>query len=594
MPDGPIHPGLHVALARGRMDEAQVARAIAMGELTSPQRYGNSWLFNLRITGTGSAYRKALDEYVWRDPALYLHQGFLDRCYGLPVIIEHPKKEMLDSKEFAKRVIGSILYPYIREEEVWGIARILDMASADYMREHQLSTSPAVVFRNPDTVNEKVDVGDGKHLLIEGKPSLLDHLAICEEGVWDKGGPPAGVDVTGEKESVMPDIRKDAGEDKLDRVLNAVLSVAGRMESLEARVYGRADAAAEEAEQAAEMRDLVSELTELAEEEEAEAEAELHQEAKDKKDAKKDEDDKDKKEEAKADAEGDDKDEDESKKDEAGDEDKKEEEAKKDEDEDDKDKKEAKADAEGDDEDKDKDKETKADESEDDMARGDGEMPWEDAKRKQGESDSAYSKRADSIAREHDSRFAKRADESTAAYCDRIDAAFRKDASRRNAVRRLNKVDAIADAVVTVAGRLDKLTRRLDDQDKDQSPEDEAAYADAQAKADEVYMALGDSAPRPLRGEGLLAYRIRLARKLQTHSAAWKDSDIATIARADSNAFGNVEKMIYADAAVAARQPAGMEPGMLREIKKRRQGGGEISEFVGSPMAWMQTRCPAR
>src|SRR5688572_30845630 len=333
MPDGPIHPGLHVALARGRMDEAQVARAIAMGELTSPQRYGNSWLFNLRITGTGSAYRKALDEYVWRDPALYLHQGFLDRCYGLPVIIEHPKKEMLDSKEFAKRVIGSILYPYIREEEVWGIARILDMASADYMREHQLSTSPAVVFRNPDTVNEKVDVGDGKHLLIEGKPSLLDHLAICEEGVWDKGGPPAGVDVTGEKESVMPDIRKDAGEDKLDRVLNAVLSVAGRMESLEARVYGRADAAAEEAEQAAEMRDLVSELTELAEEEEAEAEAELHQEAKDKKDAKKDEDDKDKKEEAKADAEGDD-------------------------------------------EDKDKDKETKADESEDDMARGDGEMPW--------------------------------------------------------------------------------------------------------------------------------------------------------------------------------------------------------------------------
>lgn len=613
MLDGPLHPGLHVALARGQMDEAQVARAMAAGELTSPQHYGNSWLFNVRITGTGASFRKALDEYVWRDPSLYLNQGFLDRCYGLPVIIEHPKAEMLDSKEFAKRVIGSILYPYIREEvkEVWGIARILDMASAQFMRERQLSTSPCVVFRNPDAVNDKIDIGDGKHLLIEGKPSLLDHLAICEEGVWDKGGPPAGVDVTGEKESSMPEKRTDASNDKLDRVLSAVLAVVNRVDSLETRMngstaLGRSDAATDEAAQAAEMRELVDELTELAEEEEDEAEMQLHQEAADKKDSKKDgEKDESKKDKKKADASEDkDEDEDKAKKDEAEDEDDKDKKKADAEDEPDEDK--AKKDDDGEsaddsakkdeaEDEKDK-KDTRSDTSEDeDMARGDNEMPWDKAKRAKGESDAQYAGRADGIARQHDPRFVKRADESTAAYCDRLDTAFLRYKARSDAVRRLNKVDLIADAVVKVAGRLDSLSKRFDAADRDLPAATEAAFADAQARADEVFLALGDSAPRPMRGEDLLAYRLRLARKLQVHSSVWKERDLATIARADAGAFENIESMVYADAAMAARQPSQVEPGLLREVKRRRQGGGEISEFVGNPITWMQSfMAPAR
>lgn len=193
-PPYPLHPGVAVALRRLGADELQVAQMIANNEITSPQRYDNFWLFAIRVTGTGMAYRRGLDEHVWRDPSLYLNDSFLARCAGLPVIFEHPEKRTLDSKEFSKRTVGAIMFAYIRGQDVWCIARIYDDDTATLMENEQLSTSPAVVFRDPGSTS-KIKFEDGSTLLVEGKPSLIDHLAICENGVWDKGGPPVGVQV---------------------------------------------------------------------------------------------------------------------------------------------------------------------------------------------------------------------------------------------------------------------------------------------------------------------------------------------------------------------------------------------------------------
>lgn len=191
-PPEPLHPGCRVALARLTMDEHDVALAISADQLLSPQWYENAMLFAVRITGTGKAYRSSMKEFVWRDPELYLNQKFLDRCNGLPVIWEHPENGTLNSKEFVKRIIGTIVLPYIKGEEVWGIARILDLKAAEAMIKDQMSTSPAVVFRDLE-VNEKLTMANGDIWLIEGKPSHLDHLAICAQGVWDKGAEPSGV-----------------------------------------------------------------------------------------------------------------------------------------------------------------------------------------------------------------------------------------------------------------------------------------------------------------------------------------------------------------------------------------------------------------
>ena len=195
-PPQPLHPGVQVALERFQMDELGVARAIAEGRLTSPQRYENVWLFAIRITGTGVSYRHARKEFVWRDPSIYLNDDFLARCNGLAVIWEHPEKSLLNDQEFKDRAIGSIMLPYIspkNPEDVWGIAKVYDAEAALDMRDNQMSTSPAVNFADP-TENDRITLEDGKIMLIEGKPSLLDHIAICMNGVWDKGGDPTGVE----------------------------------------------------------------------------------------------------------------------------------------------------------------------------------------------------------------------------------------------------------------------------------------------------------------------------------------------------------------------------------------------------------------
>lgn len=194
-PPQPLHPGCQVALDRLNWNELDIAEAMADGRLASPQKYENLWLFNIRITGTGVAYRHGRKEFVWRDPSVYMNDRFLKRIGGLATIWEHPEKSLLNGKEYTKRAVGAVMIPYLRPElnEVWAVVRIQDEEVAQEMRDNQLSTSPAVNFADP-TENDRVKLEDGKVMLIEGDPSLIDHIAICPHGVWDKGGDPNGVE----------------------------------------------------------------------------------------------------------------------------------------------------------------------------------------------------------------------------------------------------------------------------------------------------------------------------------------------------------------------------------------------------------------
>jgi hypothetical protein len=119
---------------------------------------------------------------------------------------------------------------------------------------------------------------------------------------------------------------------------------------------------------------------------------------------------------------------------------------------------------------------------------------------------------------------------------------------------------------------------------KEMSDADYAEMADAQAKADSVYSAFGDSAPRPLRGENLLGYRKRLASNLKKHSENWKAVDINAL---PDTAVEIAEKQIYADAAAAASHPVDLPAGSLRAIEKKDSNGQLIRTFVGDPNAWM-------
>lgn len=226
------------------MDELDIAEAIRDGTLSSPQVYQNIALFKIRITGTGAAYRAGIEEHVWRSPDDYLNERFVRRCGGLPVLWEHPESGSLSSKEFADRVVGTVMFAFIEGEDVMGIAKIYDDEAIKGMMEEQLSTSPGVVLRSADS--ETIKLKGGGVLLIEGVPMVLDHVAICEAGVWDKGGPPTGVvnDLLERVDSMAEsDDEKQARlaaekerDAKLDKILTFADSMAKRQDALELRM----------------------------------------------------------------------------------------------------------------------------------------------------------------------------------------------------------------------------------------------------------------------------------------------------------------------------------------------------------------------
>lgn len=180
---------------REELDDYQAMEAVRDGKLPSPTKYGEFWLFDLRVTGTGAAWREAHQEYAYRDPELWTSDELVKRANGLPVIFDHPEGSGLNSEEWKNRSIGTVMLPYVKGEgddaEVWGIAKVFDEDAADLMRAGvYASTSPGVT---PGKGSKSLALENGDQVLAEGLPLIFDHLAVCALGVWDKEGPPTGV-----------------------------------------------------------------------------------------------------------------------------------------------------------------------------------------------------------------------------------------------------------------------------------------------------------------------------------------------------------------------------------------------------------------
>ena len=494
-----LHPGARIVLQRLNMDELDVAKAIRDRELASPQPYENMWLFDLRITGTGASYRKGRKEFVWRDPSIYLNDHFVQRCNGLNVILEHPvNKPAMDVEEFRERNIGTIFLPYIRqeEEEVWGIAKIYDQSAAEIMLEDEVSTSPAVVFRDV-TVNEYETLDNGAKMLIEGKPSLLDHLAVCELGVWDKGGEPTGVEISHRisdmaKENARMDadtapIDKKEGE-KLDMILShldsihtALADTNARMDAYEA---GRKDGEKEMEKEEGEPTPLVAD--------------------RDAKDAKKD-------------------------------------------------------------------------------AKKDGEKPAFTQK-KDGEKPAFLQKKDNR--KDGDFKDAPPSTKGAAADADDDDESEEKveDEPPEKGEEMKDGEDEKEDE--RMDSRHDSLSRRLDAVERRTRPltdDQRSAYAEFQSKADKVFQAFQDHAPRALDGESLMGYKHRILSRLKKHSKAWKEVNIYGIK--DKGMLAIAQDQILSEAYADALAPSSMPAGVVRPITEEDMTGRRITRFHGDPEA---------
>ncbi|HHR0801779.1 NUDIX domain-containing protein [Enterobacter roggenkampii] len=257
----PLHQPFAEMLAQQALNETEVAALIADGTLSSPQFFINMWMFAIRVTGTGVTWRSADQQMAFRNPDDYLTPEFLQRVAGVPLIWLHPEKNKLDSDEFAKRVIGTLTNSWVADNgEVWAVARVYDAEAAEIMATRQLSTSPTVTFSEMQDSIIKID---GQPLLVEGSPVLLDHVAICEQGVWDKLLAPTGV-----KSDSIPNEAEKMDEEKIVALIN---------QTLDARM---AKADSEEAD-----RKAKADAEEAAKKEKADAEAKEAEEAKAKADA---------------------------------------------------------------------------------------------------------------------------------------------------------------------------------------------------------------------------------------------------------------------------------------------------------------------
>ena len=250
----PLHQPFAEMLAQQALNETDVAALIADGTLSSPQYFYNMWMFAIRVTGTGVTWRSADQEMTFRNPDDYLTPEFLQRVAGVPLIWLHPEKRTLDSDEFSKRVIGTLTNAWVADKgEVWAVARVYDAEAAEIMATRQLSTSPTVKFSE---VAQSIIV-DGQPLLVEPSPELLDHVAICEQGVWDKLLNPTGV-----KSDSIPKEAEKMDEEKIVALINKAIDarlakadseaadLKAKADAEEAAKKEKADAEAKEADEA--------------------------------------------------------------------------------------------------------------------------------------------------------------------------------------------------------------------------------------------------------------------------------------------------------------------------------------------------------
>jgi hypothetical protein len=157
----------------------------------------------------------------------------------------------------------------------------------------------------------------------------------------------------------------------------------------------------------------------------------------------------------------------------------------------------------------------------------------------------------------------------------------RKDAGKEKEKEK-EKEEAFADSIVQAVSRklLSDVQKMLP---KELTDVEHRTMLDHQARADRVFQAFSDSAPRPLSGENEIGYRRRLANKLKVHSPKWSKAKLDSL---DGDVFDNIEAEIYSDAMTVGTSPAAVAPGTM-QTRITHQGGHEIREYIGEPRAWM-------
>lgn len=170
--------------------ETLILNAYKNGELVGATLTTYGAYIPLRVSGVGYTIRATKDsdnqDYFYLskrdDSFLKLEQEVV----GLPVILNHPLDKAKNNNENSRRfltlnnfknnaIIGTCLNAYKKGNELWSLAKIYDIEVVLDLLNNNKSTSPAVYcYYEKDNA------------VIVDKPMLINHLAIVEQGHWDR------------------------------------------------------------------------------------------------------------------------------------------------------------------------------------------------------------------------------------------------------------------------------------------------------------------------------------------------------------------------------------------------------------------------
>lgn len=173
------------------LKETEILNAYRLGLQSGIVEDENCFYIPVRVTGVGDTIR--IDEsgnpYVEeRLKAEYFTPEVLEACSRLPITLEHPEGQLLSPKTIdTAKIIGLTLHAYIKDEEIWAIAKVFDKSIIKLFGKEICSTSPGI------SCFYVIITGDGK---VKEAPAEINHLAFVSRGHWDQKAGSVGFDNT--------------------------------------------------------------------------------------------------------------------------------------------------------------------------------------------------------------------------------------------------------------------------------------------------------------------------------------------------------------------------------------------------------------
>lgn len=139
----------------------------------------------MRLTGLGLAER-IIDNKAMifnRTKENFATDDFMKIYASVPICIQHPTNENGEFEplgfKHASSIIGNAIHSFLRDDEIWIIARIHDLEAVNLLLSEDISTSP--YFISKEVQHEIED-----DVIYNEIPLICNHLAIVDKGFWDK------------------------------------------------------------------------------------------------------------------------------------------------------------------------------------------------------------------------------------------------------------------------------------------------------------------------------------------------------------------------------------------------------------------------